>query len=42
MTKHTHTAKVSRKVSKIRREGVPQKAAVGKALGIQRGRKKKR
>jgi len=42
MTKHTHGNKVSSKIRKIRKEGIPQKAAVGKALGILKGKKKKR
>ena len=39
---HRNPKAVSAKISKVRKEGTSQKAAVGKAFGILRGRHKKK
>ena len=39
---HKNPKAVSRKISKIRREGTPQRAAVGKAFGILKSRHKRK
>jgi hypothetical protein len=40
MPKHTAKKRISRKISKLRHEGIPQKQAVAKAINMEKRRRK--